>query len=72
MKDTKTERRAYEELGNAIIKKAVEDYRQVLRERKKKKIKECEAFFRSGYYRILTKLDAEYLIDRIKAEEAKA
>ena len=66
----------YERLANAIVLQAVSDYRVAL-----KKIKahpknreaisealEIEKFFRSGWYSILTDVDGEYLIRRLRDE----
>ena len=64
----------YEELANAIIIQAVKDYRTALRKKCSShksddyKIKECEKFFRSEWYRILTKVDGEMLIRKLQEE----
>ena len=66
--------RAHQELANAIVKQAVDDYRKALRGkgyngRKPERIKEeIEKFFRSHYFEILTKVKGEYLIERLKKE----
>ena len=63
-----------EELANAIVIQAVKDYRDALHgETIKRKppeytIKECEAFFRSQWYSLLTKVDGEMLIKRLQEE----
>ncbi len=63
-----------EELANAIVVQAVKDYRDALRgETIKRKppeytIKECEDFFRSQWYSLLTKVDGEMLIKRLQEE----
>ena len=63
-----------EELANAIILQAVKDYRAALRGKgcnhksAKNTVKECEKFFRSEYFRILTKLDGEMLITKLQEE----
>ena len=66
----------YTELANAIIVQAAEDYRNALlqlkdfpRDKKAKKERiECESFFRSAWYRMLTKLDGEMLIQKLNRE----
>ena len=66
----------YEALANAIIVQACEDYRAALRKLKKNpknqdamaQTMECERFFRSGWYQLLTAVDGEYLIERLRAE----
>lgn len=62
------------DLANAIVAQAAEDYRDALNGKsynyKSPKIiaKECEKFFRSKWYRMLTKVDGEYLIDALRKE----
>ena len=64
----------YENLANAIIVQACNDYRAALDgtgyEYKPAPacLKELEKFFRSSYFRMLTKVKGEYLIERIKQE----
>ena len=68
----------YESLGNAIILQAVKDYRAVLRRIKhipKNRIAIDEAlliekFFRSQLYAVITNIDGEFLIDKLRAEVA--
>lgn len=63
-----------QDLCNAIIEQAVKDYRRALAgeyvEHKSPKyvIAECERFFRSTWYSILTKVDGEHLITEIRKE----
>jgi hypothetical protein len=66
----------YEELAHAIIKQAVCDYRKarrVLRENPKNDIatnvkKECETFFLSKWFSMLTELDGKALLTRLESE----
>lgn len=44
----------YENLANAIILQAVKDY--------KSNSKECERFFRSEWFKVLTNVDPDYII----------
>lgn len=68
----------YESLGNAIILQAVKDYRAALRRIKhnpKNRIAIDEAlliekFFRSQLYAVITNIDGEFLIDKLRAEVA--
>lgn len=70
----------YETLANAIVLSAVRDYRAALkRVRKKPKDKgairdamECERFFRSGWYAVLTNVSGEYLITQLRKEAQAA
>ena len=69
----------YENIANAIILQAVKDYRDALKRLKKKSgnqaamsdAMECERFFHSGWYKALTSVDGEYLIQKLR-EEAKS
>lgn len=69
----------YENLANAIVLQAVKDYRDALKRLKKKPgnqsamsdAMECERFFRSNWYKVLTSVDGEYLINKLR-EEAKS
>lgn len=70
-------REQYESLANAIILQAVKDYRKALKKHHKrpkyepaiKTIAEVENFFRSHWFEILTNLDGETLIKKLKMEE---
>ena len=65
---------AYENLANAIIISAVKDYKRALirlkkhpeSESAKRAVKENEQFFYSHWYEMLTDLDPDYLIRRLK------
>lgn len=66
----------YENLANAVIAQAAEDYRAALKKIKahpknRDVINEAlriERFFRSGWYQTLTSVDGECLIRRLQAE----
>lgn len=67
---------SYERLANAIVLKAVKDYRQALKRLKKHpgndgalytKL-EVERFFRSDWYTLLTTVNPEMLIKRLNEE----
>ena len=64
----------YEEVANAIIIQAVTDYRAALRgegyrhRSPEKIIKECESFFRSYYFSLLTKVSGEFIIEQVRKE----
>lgn len=55
-------------LTNAIILQSCKDYRKALKQDDKATIREIESFFRSEWYRMLTKINGEYLIDRLRKE----
>lgn len=63
----------YQKLADAIVLQAVKDYRQDLRRMKnrpsninKGKVKEDERFFRSSWFKSLTKIDGNYLIEKLR------
>ena len=66
----------YTRLANAIIVQAAKDYAKALRRLKKFPHdkdaqyvkKDCERFFRSGWFEVLTDLDGEVLIQRMNEE----
>ena len=66
----------YENLANAIILQAVKDYRKalkVLRYNPRKSTalivkNQCEVFFRSAWYGMLTSVDGEMLICKLHKE----
>ena len=57
----------YENLANAIVLQAVKDYRLHDDEQE---LASIERFFRSGWFGVLTRLDPELLISKLKAEVA--
>jgi hypothetical protein len=66
----------YQELANAIVIMAAKDYRHALRIQRRNpdsqaariKIDEIERFFRSDWYRLLTDVDGEILIKKLREE----
>ena len=69
----------YQALANGIIEQAVKEYREALRRLKKhpddkaamKEAMELEKFFHSSWYGVLTQVDPDYLIDRLRKETVK-
>lgn len=69
----------YQELANSIILLAVKDYREArhkLHKRPKNKtakatLEECEEFFLSDWFKTLTTLDGEMLLQKLRQEEIK-
>ena len=69
---------AYENLANAIVVRAVEDYREALKtlnlirenEDALAMKEECGRFFQSGWFMALTKVDGKWLLRKLR-EEAK-
>ena len=70
-----TNEEGIENLTNAIILQAVKDYRKALKrfslngKSSTAVIVDCERFFRSAWYRQLTKVDGEYLITTVRKED---
>lgn len=66
----------YENLANAIIVLAAKDYRVALRRWRRHPgshearymVSKLEGFFRSAWYSVLTDVDGEYLMERIRKE----
>ena len=64
----------YQNLANAIVLQAVEDYRNALKGISYNRyppeiaILELEKFFHSEYFKTLTKVNGDYLIDKLKKE----
>lgn len=66
----------FEDLANAIILQAADDYRIAYRQANvlsngkssQKDCRELERFFRSKWYRILTDVDGEYLIKVLRKQ----
>ena len=58
----------YENLANAIVLQAVKDYRLTDDEAE---LAEIERFFRSDWFGVLTEVDPEYLIRRLRKEKDK-
>ena len=68
----------YQRLANAIVEQAAKDYRSALKALARDsdnayiqdEVKSLGRFFRSRWYGILTNVDGDYLIDKLR-EEAK-
>ena len=66
----------YERLANAIILQATSDYRRDLKKMKKNpqnrdvmnEALQIEKFFRSPWYQVLTIVDGEFLIQKLRKE----
>ena len=64
----------YQDLANAIVCQAAEDYRNALNgisycnKSPEYIIKSIEKFFRSSYFRLLTNVSGEYLIEQLRKE----
>ena len=69
----------YMNLANAIVVQAANDYRAALkalalnREDRDAQVekKECERFFQSGWFSVLTTVDGEWLMRKLKEEVAQ-
>lgn len=64
----------YENLANAIVAQAAQDYLKALKKLKKNprnktamdEAMELEKFFHSGWYGVLTSVDPDYLIQKLR------
>ena len=70
----------YEELANAIVIQACNDYKKAYKQSLRRsgivgevdeELAELEAFFRSDWYKQLTEVDGEMLMERLKNEVKK-
>ena len=76
MASKKLSENPYEALANAIVLQAVNDYRATLKKVKKNpnnrealdEALQIERFFKSQWYQVLTSVDGEYLINRLRRE----
>ena len=57
----------YENLANAIVLQAVRDYRR--NDNRDNRIS-IERFFRSDWFKVLTKVDGDWLIQTLRKEQA--
>lgn len=62
----------YQNLANAIIAVAADDYRVALKEENPGLKESVEKFFRSDWYKVLTNISGENLIDLLQREYAGA
>lgn len=62
----------YINLANAIVSVAADDYRTALKENNTKLKSSLEAFFFSDWFGILTKLEADAILSRIRNEVCAA
>ena len=67
----------YEEIANAIVIQACNDYKNAYRRHLRRsgivdspdyELRALENFFRSDWYKILTSVDGEYLMERLRKE----
>ncbi len=58
----------FADLANAIVACAADDYRTALKEGDRRSLASLERFFHSRWYALLTSLDPDRLISRLKAE----
>lgn len=73
------EHEQYENLANGIIMQACKDYKRALKKLKKnpnkyehlKTKRDCEKFFRSQWFKALTNLNGQTLMDKLKNSVAK-
>lgn len=69
----------YENLANGIVLRAVDDYRDALRDLRVnpsypdalRTVSEVERFFRSGWFSVLTSVDGLVLLEKLQKEYDK-
>ena len=67
----------YQNLANAIILQAAKDYRLARRKLRRKPrnedakfmVKDCEDFFRSDWFKMLTDVDGEMILRKLQEEK---
>ena len=60
---------AYEDLANAIIVQAAKDYKSLMEGAKPStgfNLVEIENFFKSEWYRVLTKVDSDIILEQLR------
>lgn len=62
----------YKELAAAIVERAVWDYRNALKRKHISEVHSLEKFFLSGWFELLSDLDGETIIRKIKNMEVSA
>jgi len=60
----------YQNLANAIVAVAADDYRNALKDNNKKQIASLEKFFHSSWYKMLTNLNPDSLLDMLRREHS--
>lgn len=63
---------AIENLANAVVLQAVEDYRSAKRHGKKKTIQKLKDFFHSEWFSLLTSVDPATIIDHVDSDDTAA
>lgn len=58
----------YEDLRNAVVYQAVQDYRRALQEKRQDKIDEVENFFLGESFCFWTKLDGKTIMKRVRRD----
>lgn len=72
-KETKDIQTCWENLANAIIEQAVNDYRKALAGRNPNhpntpSVRALERFFRSDWFKVLTSVDGTYIMNKVRDE----
>lgn len=60
----------YQNLANAIVAVAADDYRLAMRESNSQLISSLEKFFHSGWYKMLTNLNPDTLLAHLRQEHS--
>lgn len=68
---TRSVQEAYEDLANAVVVTAANDYRTAIKlslQGLENEMTEIERFLTSGYFNVFTQIDGDVIIKRIKQE----
>jgi hypothetical protein len=68
MKEKQDIEKCYENLSDAIIKRAVKDYRKAKKKKNTREVEEIRRFFRSDWFTDLTGLDGDWMIYKLDGE----
>lgn len=71
MNEKYDELRGYEKLGNAVVKRAADDYTEALCKGWDWMIKECERFFTGPDFNLYTKLNGDWLMEQLRERVKK-
>lgn len=56
----------YQDLANGIIEQAAKDYVEALQLDDERTIRECERFFMSTWFEVLTEMDGEVIMEKLQ------
>lgn len=66
MNEQYDELKGLERLGNAVVKRAADDYTEALCKGWKDTVRECERFFTGPDFNLYTKIDGNWLMEQLR------